>query len=104
MGRHAKILKELYEPRPEEFPEGGDKSQRLEALSRHLGMFIENKEEEITPLPSRVMLRKNFVFQLGIKGHPSAAVTLYFREGQIVNDPEKIKHLIENNALLEILN
>lgn len=86
MGRHAKNLKEENESLAEDFTD------------------VAGEGEVVLPLPSRVMLKKAFILQLRMKGHPSAAVTLCFQEGQIINDPEKIKHLIENNALLEILN
>lgn len=55
-------------------------------------------------IPSRLLVIKNFALTAKMPGQASAVLTKYFREGQIIYEPSKIKFLLENNAPVEILN
>jgi|GEM_PF-2071924 len=52
--------------------------------------------------PSEVLMLSNYVLVLRMPGQ-DASVTKHFREGQVVANPETIKHLIDNQAPIRYL-
>lgn len=73
-------------------------------LSKHRCETNDNVSVDENTLPAKIKFNRAFILPIRMPGHASAAVTVQFREGQLVDDPQWIQALLHHQAPITAVN